>query len=377
VTKGSQGKPLPALRPDLCRLNALAAAGLVPMFDPDRQLFCYRLKLTPDGVIREGLSVRYTVMALLGLHRHQTAGGHSSIDIGAVVRSVLRDCGWVDNIGDAGLVLWLAAQTAPEHLNHLSSELHLASGFRRYPEALQAKTMELAWFLTGLSYATLAQTGGQPEYLKNLATTTFELLTNNQGSHGFFGHQAVWGSVGGLLRGRLGSFADQVYPIYALTRFAQVFGVPSGLNAAQRCADAICHAQGSLGQWWWHYDAGTGKVIQRYPVYSVHQDGMAPMALFALNEATGKDYREPIFRGLAWIMGHNELRRDLCESGSCLIWRNIHRRGWGKYLMDLSDVISLRRDSGKPDHLSLLYESRPYHLGWLLYAFAQRSRSHS
>lgn len=104
---------------------------------------------------------------------------------------------------------------------------------------------------------------------------------------------------------------------------------------------------------------------------------MAPMALFALNEATGKDYREPIFRGLAWIMGHNELRRDLCESGSCLIWRNIHRRGWGKYLMDLSDVISLRRDSGKPDHLSLLYESRPYHLGWLLYAFAQRSRSHS
>ena len=56
------------------RLNDLAFRGLTDMFDKDSGLFCYRLKREGAGLTREGLSPRYTVMTLLGLHRLETAG---------------------------------------------------------------------------------------------------------------------------------------------------------------------------------------------------------------------------------------------------------------------------------------------------------------
>ena len=67
-----------------------------------------------------------------------------------------------------------------------------------------------------------------------------------------------------------------------------------------------------MGQWWWHYDSLTGNVFQRYPVYAVHQHGMAPMALFALADAARLDFSQSICNGLAWIYGgNNELAVDL------------------------------------------------------------------
>ncbi len=300
ATVRSQASLSCSARPDIRELNSLAAAGLTPMFDPKTQLFCHRLKLGPEGLAREGTSHRYTVMSLLGLHRYETTGGVSPIEIGTALDSLFRDYSWVDNIGDAGLLLWLAALAAPERLSGLCSGLHVESALARFQGAREGRTMELAWFLAGLSHVALAKSEQLPK-LEGLAMATFESLKRNQGRHGIFGHQAAGRSVGGVLRGRIGSFADQVYPIYALTRFAQAYAISPAFDLARRCADAICHAQGELGQWWWHYDGSSGRVFQKYPVYSVHQHGMAPMALLALGEATGSDYSGPVHRGLAWI----------------------------------------------------------------------------
>ncbi len=55
-------------------------------------------------------------------------------------------------------------------------------------------------------------------------------------------------------------------------------------------AAAICGLQGPEGQWWWHYDTRNGSVVEGYPVYSVHQHAMAPMALLDLREAGGTDH---------------------------------------------------------------------------------------
>jgi hypothetical protein len=197
------------------------------------------------------------------------------------------------------------------------------------------------------------------------------LLKKNQGEYGFFGHQ-IAGGPGSALRRRIGSFADQVYPIYALSRFAQAYGAQEALSTAQNCADAICLEQGSHGQWWWHYDSSRGKVLQRYPVYSVHQDGMGPMALFALSEAAGLDYSDPIYKGLAWIAGHNELTANLCDTSAGLIWRSIYRKGRGMYGREFFRYLGVFNHSGPVRDLGILFECRPYHLGWLLYAFAGR-----
>jgi hypothetical protein len=310
-------------------------------------------------------------MSLLGLHRYEATGGVSPIEIGTALGSLFRDYSWVDNIGDAGLLLWLAALAAPERLSGLCSGLRVESALARFQGAREGRTMELAWFLAGLSHAALAKSERLPK-LEGLAMATFESLKRNQGRHGIFGHQAAGRSVGGVLRGRIGSFADQVYPIYALTRFAQAYEVSAALAMAQRCADAICHAQGELGQWWWHYDGSSGRVFQKYPVYSVHQHGMAPMALLALAEATGSDYSGPVHRGLAWIDKNNELGLDLRDTPSNLIWRCIYRTGWTMYLREFANFLRPAESAGAGSDLKVLCECRPYELGWLLYALAGR-----
>jgi len=182
-------------------------------------------------------------------------------------------------------------------------------------------------------------------------------------------------SVAGLFRSHIASFADQIYPIYALSRFSEVFGIETALDSALSCANRICELQGPLGQWWWHYDAVGGRVVGPYPVYSVHQDAMAPMALFAINSASGKDFNEPVFRGLNWITGQNELSIDLRERGLNVIWRNIHQSTVERYFEESRMLIFPNRKTFSSQRLNVLFECHPYHLGWILFAFAGRTNT--
>jgi len=344
------------------------------MLDPVKQLFCYRLNQTPQGLVREGVSHRYTVMSLLGLHRLEAGGRRSlPVDTRRVFDALQADLVWADNIGDLGLLLWLCAVTRPERLEKIYSDLDVKGALARFPGARKGVTMELAWFLSGLAHAALAGGHNLPD-LSALTAKTFSLLAANQGKHGTFGHLARSGSAIGALRGRIGSFADQVYPIYALAKFGEAFQNRIALKSAQSCAEAICLAQGSLGQWWWHYDASTGKVFQRYPAYAVHQHGMAPLALFALGDASGLDFSESIYKGLAWICGNNELSFDLRETSSNLVWRSVYRGNTSKmYVREFVDFLRGTSSPASAGDLRITFECRPYELGWLLYAFAGRT----
>jgi hypothetical protein len=353
-------------------LTLSAAAGLVQMLDPRSQLFCHRFVRTADGFNREGVSQRYTIMTLLGLHRLETANaGDSPINIDSIVHSLFADYSWITSIGDLGLMLWVTALVSPDRMAAVSSGLRVDSALDCFEDAREGRVMELAWFLTGLSYAALRFPQKRHDF-ERLAMNSYRLLKRNQGAHGFFGHQFT-GGPSSCIRRRVGSFADQVYPIYAFSRFGQAYGADEAVRAAQECADAICRKQGPQGQWWWHYESSTGRVLQRYPVYSVHQDGMAPMALFAIGDAAGLDYTESIYRGLAWIAGCNELGASLCDMSTGLIWRNIHRSGQGIYMRELLSYLSRREHNHVVKNLRITFECRPYHLGWLLYAFARHS----
>src|SRR5262249_36059941 len=156
----------------------------------------------------------------------------------------------------------------------LFSNIDIHNALNRYQDARQGRTTELAWFLTGLSYSALAAKKYATGF-KELAEKTYKILLENYCGRGVFGHQRA-GSLSGMLRGRLGSFADQVYPIYALTTYTQAYGKDEAMKVSLETARTICSHQGNLGQWWWHYHSSTGRVVGRYPVYSVHQDGMAP-----------------------------------------------------------------------------------------------------
>ena len=356
---------------DIRELKTLALSGVPSMLNREKQLFCYKLRRTETGLVQEGLSRRYTMMTLLGLQECANRGMQLPADIKQIFANMLLDTSWIDNLGDLGTLLWTCAALSPERVRDVSSSLEVEGALGRFPEASEGRTTEIAWFLSGLAHVHLA--GLDDACFEAIAAKTFELLVNNQGAHGFFRHLARRATLAGVVRGRIGSFADQVYPIYALTQFGRAYGVPSAMQRAKACADAICRAQGELGQWWWHYDASTGRVAQRYPVYSVHQDGMAPMALFALGEAMKLDFSAPILKGLAWIYGDNELNRDLRDESAAVIWRSIYRpKDWKKYRDEIGEYVSPGMASKPVENLTILFECRPYHLGWLLYAFAGR-----
>lgn len=356
-------------------LLEVASAGLLPMYDPQTGLFCFKAKRTLHGLRREGQSPRYSAITLLGLHRFEQVGGQAPLEIMPVLDSLLASLTWIDNAGDLGLLLWLCAEMAPEKLESLDQRLGARQALRSYPDIERGRTMELAWFLTGLCHWALAA----PEYaprLRPLATDIYFRLANNQGKHGIFSHAARAGSLAGRFRGWIGSFADQVYPIYGMTRYAEVYSDSEAQARALLCARAICDAQGEKGQWWWHYDSSTGRVIDGYPVFSVHQHGMAPMALLAIADLAGKDFSPWIERGLEWINGNNELQFDMQDSERCVVWRCIRRssNAFSNYLAAvLNSDTSQRIESSQG--LKILFECRPYELGWLLYAFAGRSRT--
>jgi len=350
---------------DIQSLIELSLKGIVPMFLPEKRLFCYRLKQTPGGMVTEGVSHRYTMMTLMGLHRARAAGFKSPIDTDAVLWELAQDTSWIQNAGDLGLYLWLCALDCPDQLPSLLPQFDLDQALTCFPDSSERRTMEIAWFLSGISHLKLSGVPGLPP-LGAVAERACRLLLANLGAHGLFGHQAARGLIGSI-RGPIGTFADQVYPIYALTRFAQAFGDAEALQSALECGEAICRLQGPLGQWWWHYDSRTGRVASQYPVYSVHQDAMAPLALLPLGDVASRDFTPEILKGLAWIAGSNEQGIDLRDSSKNLVWRCLFQDKPRAYANELLNLAGLPSSA---EGLHIRYECRPYHLGWALYAFA-------
>ncbi|MGA9882413.1 MAG: hypothetical protein WBQ34_01710 [Candidatus Acidiferrales bacterium] len=349
-------------------LNRLAVKGLVPMFDAAKQLFCFKLKRTESGLVQEGISHRYSVITLMGLHRLEQSGTASPINIQNVLNALLANTEWVDNIGDFGLLMWLCALIAPDRLDEIDRKFDIKSSLFRFRDARHGRTMELSWFLSGLSHQALARPEKTAE-TKDLAAEIYRRICKNQGEQGFFGHLASNEGIAGVMRGDIGSFADQVYPIYAMSKFSLAYCDNRAAKRALDCALNLCEAQGSRGQWWWHYDSSNGHVAERFPVFSVHQHAMGPMALYAVGEAVQSDFSPWIYKGLQWI-DDNELGINMQDDSANVVWRCIERTPSRRYWNAVVNLATRREDRESREGLRALFECRPYELGWLLYAFA-------
>jgi hypothetical protein len=351
--------------PELCEL---AAAGLVQMFDEESRLFCNTFIRTESGMVRRGISHRYTLMTLLGLHRFESSGGKSRIATQPVLDDLLRDTSWIASAGDLGLLLWTCAELAPECVQQVYRDAKAAEALTRFPDGRQGCTMEVAWYLTGLANCCRIGHSELPGLNEQIVAAR-EILESNSGQSGVYGHSAKSKSPAGQLRRKIGSFADQVYPTIAFSHLSRALHDAEAREMALRTARTMCQLQASQGEWCWHYNSMTGRVVNRYPIYSVHQHAMGPMMLFAAAEATGCNFREAIYRGLGWISGQNELGLDFVEKPLNLVWRCLYLERPEAYLDTTLRALKLRTGAGS-GRLNVRYECRPYELGWLLYAFA-------
>jgi hypothetical protein len=355
---------------DIPSLNALALRSLVSLYDRKENLFCQGLCVANQGFRQEKTSRKRTIIALLGLHRFADSGETLPFDLAAIADTVLADTSWVRGAGDLGLLAWYTAEFVPDSLPGLFSRFDYQKSLETYADGREARTAGLAWFLAGISHAHRAGIGGLPD-LTDVAVDAYHLLVENQGNGGVFGQAACRGLLERTVLNRFGIFRDQMYAIYALSTFGKAFHIEEPLSPALNCANAMRALQGEMGEWWFLYDKRTGRVANRYPVFSWQQDGLAPLGLLAVGEATGQSFYEAIYKGLSWISGANQLGNDLRNVDQGVIWDSIQtKRRTPNYW---EAALNWLNATPKPmrEQLRVHYEVRPDHFGWLLYAFGK------
>ena len=354
----------------------IALQGLRNMLDKRSGLLVFTTR--PSGP--EGQSLRYTCITLIGLIAATRAGLKPGLDVDLLVEGVANRQREVKNLGELGLLLWCLS-------NHYQSVTEAHSDILRRiqttPETLRSlNTTEIGWLLTGLSRTAIVSKDGEcvlQEARKVYAT----LRANFSEATGLYcyGGRVAQGPRRWLRR-CLGFFDNQVYGICAGAAYYEASLDQSALQMAEGCARRICGLQGSLGQWSWHYNVRTGQVVDRYPVYSVHQHGMAPMALGLLVPLLGSRHKPEMQRSVAWVFGSNELGRSLVDPNAGIIWRSIRRRfphNRALYPLKLLSLLGFQRVTEQfataintPSRLEIDYECRPYELGWLLLALTKK-----
>jgi hypothetical protein len=353
-------------------LRDMSLRGLKRMFLSTERMFCHCIRRTKGVDSPEGISRRYTAITLLGLAGESEDRVRQILephDAQSVCGRLLEDVDSVNNLGDVALTLWAACA-----LNHSGASRAFDRLVQLDPIEGGHPTVELSWVLRALV------AHGQPTHDGALAERMARrLLANYRVSTGLFPHMPDGAPVS-KARAHVACFADLVYPIQALCAYYESSRDEEALAAAKGCGARMIEGQGPEGQWWWHHDIRTGTVVEGYPVYSVHQDSMAVMALFALRDACGFECDAAVVKGLDWLRHPSEVGSPLVDTDADLIWRKLGRKEPGKLSRGLQAMASKAHPSLRVPGVDVVmppgridYECRPYHLGWILFAFSKKA----
>ena len=351
------------------QLRSIAVYALARMYRPEEQLFAFTLRKSGDAEVLEGVSRRYTATALIGLANEdqsvvgEVLGSQSRED---VCGRLIADLGESRELGEVALTAWAARM-----LHHPDAHKAVEALRRMDPSSGVHPTVEYSWALTALSIA-----GSDATDMALAERIANDLMGSFRQESGIFPHGPAGRGLTAL-RSHISCFADFVYPIQALSHYHRATGDVRAAEAATACAENMCRLQGPAGQWWWHFDVRTGRVVERYPVYAVHQDSMAPMALFALADGCGRDHSESIKKGLHWLYNPAEITGHLVDTERNVIWRKVARREPAKLARTLQATASRIHSTLRLPAVDVVfppaeidYETRPYHMAWIFHAWS-------
>ena len=344
--------------------------ALAQMYRPDVREFVQTVRrdpARPEELRQEGTNERYAAIVGLGAARLDADRQRAllaGITADELVESLAGRVGGSPDLGVVALATWASGEVRRSAPDALVDRLATAVRGARMQD-----TVSYAWTVTALlAVRDLAE-------VSVLTEQAAERLMAAQEPSGLFPH-TLPKETQGRFRSHVACFADEVYPVQALARYWRATGDRRALEAANRCARVLVDRQGAAGQWWWHYDVRTRAVVEGYPVYSVHQHAMAPMALFDLQEAGGDDHRAAAVAGLRWLQVRPETDAELLDGTTGAIWRKVGRREPRKLVRSARAVATAVSPGAR---LGLLdracpptvvdHECRPYELGWLLYAW--------
>ena len=351
-------------------LENFCCSNLKQALNPETHLYDRQLRNSRWEATQGTENLTSTCICLLGIDRAGINLEAIGLKPAQTLNAVFKLASYRPYPGSIGLIIWANAVCDGISLKELQQQIDIP--FDHFADYMTSITsMETAWLVSGLLHEYNRTQDGKTEQYMNIALEA--LMSRYQRNTHLMIHadpRAPWRQ---RLRRWVANFADQIYTVQALALIAMKTSDDRAKQIADNLANQLVKLQGEWGQWWWHYNPRYGSVVQSYPVYSVHQHSMAPMAFAALNRATGQDLNAALERGRAWL-SHNELNINLIDNQAQTIWRDIDFR--------LSRLKSVSRKVhsllGHPSYettamakkLVLNYETRPYEWGWCLYAGA-------
>jgi hypothetical protein len=311
------------------------------------------------------LACKYTLNTLLGLSRAGRAGSVHGFDLKAMYE---RTCAELYTLrpepADVAIAMWAAGELG------FDPPSWVVSRFDRDLSALDWSHMQdLAWLLYAACVMHRAGEKRWNERVHRLARTMRQEFQIPRTGLFLFRRTGI--------RRHFASFAVPVYANLALHEYAVTFGDESAARAAAHGIRALLALQGPHGQWAWFHDVTSGRVLDWYRVYGVHQDAMAPMVLLRGIELGVEGSREALVKGFRWILGENELSTCMVDREAKLVYRSVGRIGRLERPRRLAAAHWKRwtgsegRRAGRTE-LSIDRQCRSYHLGWVLWTFAGR-----
>ncbi len=334
-------------------------------YDPGSGMFSRQLRNRRWERTEGTEEITSTAICLIAASRAGVDAAQIGIDVAPTIRTVFDQCA-SRYPGGLGLAIWMNAAWDGDSLTAILR----ARGLSARADSLAVHsmtTMEASWMLCGLLHEQARSP--EPAVTALVDEVRSEILTRFHERNRLFRHSAAFFPPKDWLRKNVANFADQVYSVMAFSFDRLAGGVRASGDLASACMDRLIELQGPLGQWWWHYDPSSGDVAGRFPVYSVHQHGMAPIALTAVSRANGRDHSATIEKSFGWLSG-NELGVGMIDLDGGTIWRDIEPRVGrvGRLARQAGMIAGFRETGAGPaGPLEVNHETRPYEWGWCIY----------
>lgn len=304
------------------------------------------------------------IVVLLGLLRAEEAEVDQPFSIGALRTRILGDLGNEGvTPGELGLALWAESRAGGEAIGEIDGLIRRATvgGFEKVP------LEQLAWLASGLSESGVL-TGDPAGGL--VGDVTEELLGRVNPENGL---------ALDVHTRRLGSavpVASQFHLLHALCHLIRS-GLDQHRPEAEKLATSLLSLQRKDGAWPGLIDPAHNSAAVIYPVLTVTQLAVGPIALRAAMELglTG-DFDGSIAAALGWASKTNALGRNLIHSEDARIDRGIlPKRTPGALGRGISSAARMIRGQAfEPDARQLIIDpaASSEDLGWTLEAWAGR-----
>ena len=351
-------------------LENYALSGLQKCWMPQHGRWSHIYHLDGRDQPNESLAqsdVFYTLNVLLGISRvSQIPDG---IDVkGTFERNVLQLLSLPVATYAFGMALWAAAELKLEIPQVVVRRIEMLLSDKRNWWNFRAQ--DLGMILTGV--VAQAQAGRKEWYRFAEPLFAFLIEQYHSASGLFFD-----GSSG--FRRRYASFASQTYLTIACYSYGEFAKNRKSIEIANACVRKLIDLQGPNGEWPWFFDAQSGRVVDYYEIYSVHQYGMAPAFLQYAERHDVRNARDALIKGFKWVLGDNQLARSMLVPDLHLSIRSqVRKHELRTNKLRMARAVTnavMGRSTGliDPSGLQIRLECRSYELGWILWSFGNRS----